>query len=540
MFFRKIISRSGGKEYAYLKLIENYREGSKVKQRVIANLGNMENLTPEKVENLIEGLARVCGISRRPARVEARRILRYGEVLVLHHLWRILDIPGALDGITGGKKGGGELSLLLELMTINQVIKPPNKQVISDWCRCLYLPDLEGKELLEQHFYRALEQVAEIKDTLAGALFHRLSALIPVDTGITYAWQVNAVLEAAPAGPPNLSFYSRYLLEEPAVEKNVQFLLLVSGNGMPLDHYLLPEVAGEGFWRAVTNRIHEGYGARRVIFAGDRRVPTNPYLEVPVALGLPYLIRRSVEEIWNGRVDQEEPGPATGFVQVDQDLWFKEMGADGIRRLICYSPQAAREKIASFREHLSALEGQLQELQRKGGLSAEAPVLRDDLCREFFNWHVDRSTGEFRYRRREDRIAREEKCAGMLVLETNVPEVGGAELVRAYLDMKLLGRGCREIRSFEHRPRQYYQELSLTGNLVVCVLALLLERVMERLLAGAGLKLTARQALALLEEVQMAINRVDGVEMKSVTPLQRIHQEILRVLGINNLQQEIG
>ncbi|MCL6635204.1 MAG: hypothetical protein K6T29_05480 [Peptococcaceae bacterium] len=55
MFFRKITSRSNGKEYTYLKLIENYREGDKVKQRVVANLGSLENLTPEKVQGLIAG-----------------------------------------------------------------------------------------------------------------------------------------------------------------------------------------------------------------------------------------------------------------------------------------------------------------------------------------------------------------------------------------------------------------------------------------------------------------------------------------------------
>lgn len=47
----------------YVKLIENYREEGKVKQRVIANLGNVDDISPEKAKKLIRGLARACGIS---------------------------------------------------------------------------------------------------------------------------------------------------------------------------------------------------------------------------------------------------------------------------------------------------------------------------------------------------------------------------------------------------------------------------------------------------------------------------------------------
>jgi len=63
MFFRKVISKCGGKEYVYVKLIENYREDGKIKQRVIANLGNIDDISPEKAKRLIRGLARACGVS---------------------------------------------------------------------------------------------------------------------------------------------------------------------------------------------------------------------------------------------------------------------------------------------------------------------------------------------------------------------------------------------------------------------------------------------------------------------------------------------
>ncbi|MEW5954341.1 MAG: hypothetical protein AB1815_11590 [Bacillota bacterium] len=62
MFFRKVVRKSNGKEYAYLKLIKTYREDGKVKHKVIANLGNIDNLTSETVVGLINGLAKIYGL----------------------------------------------------------------------------------------------------------------------------------------------------------------------------------------------------------------------------------------------------------------------------------------------------------------------------------------------------------------------------------------------------------------------------------------------------------------------------------------------
>ncbi|GAB6157209.1 hypothetical protein JCM39194_04090 [Desulfotomaculum varum] len=59
MFFRKITTKKNGKEYVYVKLIENYRQDGKVKQRVIANFGSVENLSAERINYLIASLRKL-------------------------------------------------------------------------------------------------------------------------------------------------------------------------------------------------------------------------------------------------------------------------------------------------------------------------------------------------------------------------------------------------------------------------------------------------------------------------------------------------
>ncbi|SHK82574.1 hypothetical protein [Desulforamulus aeronauticus] len=59
MFFRKITTKKNGKEYVYVKLIENYRQDGKVKQRVIANFGSVENLSSDRINYLIASLKKL-------------------------------------------------------------------------------------------------------------------------------------------------------------------------------------------------------------------------------------------------------------------------------------------------------------------------------------------------------------------------------------------------------------------------------------------------------------------------------------------------
>lgn len=54
------ITKSGGR--SYLQLVEGFRnEEGKVRHRVVANLGRLEDLTPAKLDPLINGLNRVLG-----------------------------------------------------------------------------------------------------------------------------------------------------------------------------------------------------------------------------------------------------------------------------------------------------------------------------------------------------------------------------------------------------------------------------------------------------------------------------------------------
>lgn len=56
MFFRIVTTRYKNKEYSYLKLLESYRSGNKIKQRVLINIVNLDRIPRQTAKMLTEEL----------------------------------------------------------------------------------------------------------------------------------------------------------------------------------------------------------------------------------------------------------------------------------------------------------------------------------------------------------------------------------------------------------------------------------------------------------------------------------------------------
>lgn len=459
MFFRKVITRSGGKEYAYVKLIENYREGKKVKQRVIANLGNLEDLTPEKVEGLIASLERVCGLRRARPALEARKVLRWGEVLALRRVWEVLGLGEVIAGLLGE-----ENAPLVEFLAVSRALNAGEARRFEQWAQDFYWPGAveSGVQLsrLESVGGRLAAAGGELEKALyrqIGRVFGHGSTLYCL---VSVAEVVPAAREASPSHP-----YARYLLAE-AVQEKITWALLAGTAGLPFGCRLLAG-AGEAALRKLCREAGELYGGQ-CLFVGDRQPAANALLELAVAHDYPYLVRcRALSERERRLCREEMARGGAGFAEAAGGLLYKEVKDGGARYILCCTP--------------AALEGR-----------SDAP-------------------------------------AGATLLRTN-SALDGRELVLAYWELAGLAGRAERINRFT------CGEQNLGGELAVAVLAALLEKALEKLLQRAGLALDAAQALELLGELKVVVGLVDGVEVKLATRAKEAQAEILRALGIEDLQ----
>ena len=70
MFPRIITRKKGGRTYRWLHIVETFRtDEGKVRQRSLANLGNINNFSAKDIENITKGLNRIFGIAESEAEI---------------------------------------------------------------------------------------------------------------------------------------------------------------------------------------------------------------------------------------------------------------------------------------------------------------------------------------------------------------------------------------------------------------------------------------------------------------------------------------
>jgi hypothetical protein len=156
MFVR--VKTSGSREY--LQIVENFREGRKVRQRVIANLGRLDILRASGVldsiatflAQLSANVAVVSSIKEDNQRVEWDR--EWGSFLVFRRLWEKMELGQITRSLKGKSRCEFDVERSIFYTVLHRLTEPGSDLKISKWLDNIYDP--EGVKIGYQHFLRAM------------------------------------------------------------------------------------------------------------------------------------------------------------------------------------------------------------------------------------------------------------------------------------------------------------------------------------------------------------------------------------------------
>ena len=167
MFAR--VKKSG--KYQYLQIVENRKEKGKVKQRVIATVGRMDQLQSQgRVETLIRSLSRfseqalmiISGQSDISA--DAKKI---GPVLIFERLWKETGIKTAIERVLAGLKFEFNVERAIFLTVLHRLMVSGSDRFCSRWCRDYLIDGIDELDL--HHLYRAIGFLGEVVEDQIGA-----------------------------------------------------------------------------------------------------------------------------------------------------------------------------------------------------------------------------------------------------------------------------------------------------------------------------------------------------------------------------------
>jgi transposase len=160
MFAR--VKKSG--KYQYLQIVENRKEKGRVKQRVIATVGRMDQLQDKgRIETLIRSLSRFSEkallILSGQSDVSAHA-MTIGPALVFDRLWQESGIKGCINELLKGRKFEFDVERAIFLTVLHRLMVSGSDRFCEKWQRDHLIAGTQALAL--HHLYRAMTFLGEV------------------------------------------------------------------------------------------------------------------------------------------------------------------------------------------------------------------------------------------------------------------------------------------------------------------------------------------------------------------------------------------
>lgn len=193
MFVRTKRVHQNGKVYEYLLLVETVREGRKIRQHTVANLGRRDLLDPERIDAMIRGLGGLAKsslvVNLQDEHEGLQEIRTLGALPVFRRLWRDLGLEVALQGAAADTTM--PLAEAAFCLVASRLLAPQSKRAtFRQWLRTIYAPEFSPIAL--RHLYAAMDLLQAHKEQLETILWNRNQELFAPEIDLVLMDTTNA------------------------------------------------------------------------------------------------------------------------------------------------------------------------------------------------------------------------------------------------------------------------------------------------------------------------------------------------------------
>ena len=537
MYARVSRRQFGGKSYDYLQLCEAYRnDKGQPRTRVLANFGRIDHLDRAKVDSVINGLLKYSSFPEGPrvSELDHGRVMDYGDILTVVHLWARLKISEAIAAHLKDVKAEFDVAGMIQVMVLNRISDPLSKLGVLRWLQTVYIPELKSGSVQYQHLLRAMDYLLSIKDELEQDLYNELVTLFSPEVDLVYYDLTSTYFEGE---GPELAAHG-YSRDHRPDRKQIVLALVVTKEGLPIYHEVLPgNTADVSTLQATAQTLATRYRLGRVIMVCDRGMISTDNVEKLEELGLPFIIALRPRN--NEEAQALYQKTLAGFTPVPElgELIIKETKKEGYRYIQCHNPNVAKETKRNREERFKKAAAEVTKLEKrfKNGSVSERDLyhkvqslLEERGLSRFFEPRIEGDT--IILYRPEEIWEQENYLAGKFFLKTSLDadRFPSAEVVKSYKQLQTVENAFRELKDFlKIRPVFHYTDERVRAHVFICVLAYLFERLIELRCRRASLRHTGRRALELLSRLK-AIECQIGE--RRVVLSNRVEEETRRIL----------
>ena len=500
--FARVITSKGNQ---YLNIIETYREGKKVKQKVVANLGRVDELKISSIEKLAQKLLDIVDSPKSvddssTPHIEELERYNYGFV-IYRNIWNRLGLDTILDSLVEDRNISYDFKSVVFSMVVDRLLKPKSKLALFDNKEDYFNIN---DELQLNHIYRALDILSANKITIEEALFAKNKNLFNISTDIVFYDVTTFYYESKEENDLKKFGYSK---DGKFGDVQVVMGLIIDKNGMPIGYELF---SGNTFDSKTMVRVLDNlkgkFNLENVVIVADRGLNSKINLKYIKEAGYDYLMASKIKSISKSmkekildkssysniikasdsdeglyayktieydnvvKYDEESINSDTGEVTTQkQSITLKE-------KLVCtYSDKRARKDYYDRARGLEKSNKIIQENQKSSLTSTRShkkyiqKISKDnDNCNNFamgMNWM---------------KIKEQQRYDGFYAITTSKLDLNPLEVIQNYRNLYKIEDSFRVLKStFNTRPIYHHTERRIEAHFIICFLAFMIERDLE-------------------------------------------------------------
>jgi transposase len=519
MFIRR--KRSGA--ITYLQIVENHREGGKVRQRVVGTLGREDELREGgQLDGLLASGAKFTEnalvlLAHEEGRLEERSKKHIGGPKVFGRLWEETGCGEVIRAHAEERRFGFDVERAVFTTVLHRLFDPGSDRACEVWKESYAI---EGAGPLGlQHFYRAMAWLGEAlpekepgveapfsqrftKNLIEEALFHRRRDLF---TNLDMMFFDTTSLYFEGRGGETLGQNGHSKDHRPDLKQMVVGAVL-DGEGNPVSSEMWPgNTADVTTLVPLGKRLARRFGVAGACLVADRGMISqetldwleSPETRRPYILGARMRVQKEVREevlsragryhvIHGERQTSKDPSP----------LKVKEVQVGERRYVVCHNEDQARKDVEDRRLILASLEEQM----KKG----DKALVGNKGYRRYL-----KAVGS-RFEIDRDKAEAEARFDGKWVLRTNT-DLPTSEVALKYKQLWMVEDLFRSVKSLlTTRPIYHKCDETILGHVFCSFLALILVKVLEDRLRDRDMDYEWARVIGDLNELQEVDLEQDG------------------------------
>jgi len=537
MFAR--VKKSG--KYQYLQIVENRKEKGKVKQRVIATIGRMDQLQAKgRVETLIRSLSRfservmliLSGNSEVLA--DAKKI---GPALIFERLWQRTGIQDAIKRMLSDRAFEFDVERAIFLTVLHRLMVSGSDRYCDRW-RNDYL--INGVDKLDlHHLYRAMGFLGEelgdqksaspfaprcIKDAIEEHIFFQRKDLF-TELDLVFFDTTSIYFE----GKGGQSLGQRGFSKDHRPDlKQMIVGVVIDNQGQPICCQMWPGNTADvsALW-PIVEEIKKRFAIRSFCIVADRGMisaETLAQLESDENQML-YILgsrMRRVKEIREQVLSR--PGRYTQVREEGKSakdpapLKVKQIDCGGHRYIVCLNDRQARKEAKDREAIIASLEDQL----KKGAKS----IVGNKGYRKYLKIAKDSVKID------EAKVKSEARFDGKWVLRTNT-NLAADQVALKYKQLWQVERIFRDVKSLlETRPIYHRHDRTIRGHVFCSFLALVVRKELDRCLKQSGHRFEWAEIKQDLKALQSVTIEENGKRLALRTECKGVCGKVFQAVGV--------